>query len=182
MKKINYFVMLGLSATLILASCSQQRYANRARVQVNDQAKEQVNEEQKEVASIAPKPVEAVTPEVKQQADEAKTVQPEKVTPKAKEVFKQLTSKESITFLRETVKDPKQIKDLVVKPDNQTKRTFEAKTGLETGMWLTWIIVGLILLLLGVLIPWELGWLLWTIGSIVIVIGVILLLLQILGA
>ncbi len=181
MKKINYFVMLGLSATLILASCSQQRYANRARVHKNDQAKEQVKEEKKEVASIAPKPTESVKPELKQ-PEEAKVVTPENVKPKAKEVFKQLTSKETRTFLSEAVKDPKQIKDLVVKPDNQTKRDFKAKTGLETGMWLTWIIVGLILLLLGVLIPWELGWLLWTIGSIVIVIGVILLLLQILGA
>ncbi|MHB1278577.1 MAG: hypothetical protein ACYC1Q_09265 [Bacteroidia bacterium] len=181
MKKINYFVMLGLSATLILASCSQQRYANRARVHVNDQAKEQVKQEQKEVASIAPKPAEAIKPELKQ-AEDAKTVQAEKITPKPREVFKQLTSKESITFLREAAKDPKQIKDLVVKPDNQTKRDFKSETGMETGRWLTWIIVGLILVLLGLIIPWTLGWLLYAVGSVLIVIGIIFLLLELLGA
>lgn len=182
MKKINYFVMLGLSATLILASCSQQRYANRARVHKNDQAQEQVKEEKKEVASIAPKPVEEVTPEVKQQSEEAKTVQPEKVTPKTKEVFKQLTSKESRTFLSEAAKDPKKIKDLIVKEDNQTKRDFTSTTGMETSRWLTWIIVGLVLILIAWFLPDPLRGIFSLVGSILVVVGLIFLLLQLLGA
>lgn len=182
MKKLNYFVMLSISATLMLASCSQQRYAHRAKVRVNDQTKEQVKEEKKEVASIAPKPAETVKPELKQQ-EEAKVVTPEIVKPKVKEVFKQLTSKESISFLREAAKDPKQIKDLVVKADNQTKQEFKAATGMEhTGRWLTWIIVGLVLILIAFFLVSPVSGIFHLIGSILIVIGLIFLLLELLHA
>ena len=182
MKKINYFVMLGLSATLILASCSQQRYAHRARVHVNDQAKEQVKEENKEVASIAPKPAELIQPELKQQ-EEAKVVTPETVKPKAKEVFKQLTSKESRTFLSDVAKDPKKIKDLVVKADNQTKQDLKKALDMDhTGRWLTWIIVGLVLILIAWFLPDPLRGIFSLVGSILVVVGLIFLLLELLGA
>lgn len=180
MKKLNYFVMLGLSATLMLASCSQQRYANRATVRVNDEAKEQVKEEKKEVAAITPKQTEIAKPELKQ--EEAKAIKPENATPRPKEVLKQLTSKESGRYIRQVVKDPQKIKDLVVKEDNQTKREFQANTGADmSSTWLRWIIIGLVLVLIGIIIPGELGWIFYLIGSVLIVIGLIFLLLELLG-
>lgn len=181
MKKINYFVMLGLSASLVLASCSQQRYANRARVNSKEVAKEQVKEEKKEVASVTPKPTETAKPEVKQPAEEAKAVQVEKATPKVKEVFKQLASKETVSFLKEAAKDPKKIVDLVVKPDNQTKRDFTSQTGMTTSRWLTWIIVGLVLILIAWFLPDPLRGLFSLVGSILVVVGLIFLLLELLG-
>jgi hypothetical protein len=182
MKKLNYFVMLGLSATLVLASCSQQRYASRSKVRVNDQAKEQVKEEKKEVATIAPKPTEQAKPEVNQ-AEVPQVLRPEVALPQPKEVLKQLTSKEAGRYLRQIVKNPEQIQNLVVKPNDKAKQGSEADADKNTHIhdtWLRWIIIGLVLVLIGIILPNPIGWICYLIGSVLIVLGLIFLLLSLL--
>lgn len=180
MKKLNYFLMLGLTATLAFTSCSQQRYASRSTVRINDQAKEQVKEEKKEVAAIAPKQMEIGKPEAK--APETPLAQkPESVTPRPKEVLKQLRSEETGRYLRQVLKDPKEIKALISTPDNESKQDFKNNTGLDTSnQWIRIMIIGLIILLIGILLPGEIGWIFYTVGGIIMVVGLIFLLLELL--
>jgi|GEM_PF-2464573 len=182
MKKLNTLLMVVTTATLIFSSCSQQRYSSRAKVRVNQQTKEQLVEAPKEVAAITPKNIDITQPEViapeANQAQKPESIAP---TPTKREVLKKLRSEESKTMLKNIAQDPTKLKDIITKGENVTKKEFKEKTGLEArGQWLSLIIIGLVLLLIGFLLPQPLGGIFNLVGSILIVIGLIFFLLELL--
>ena len=46
----------------------------------------------------------------------------------------------------------------------------------EKGSWLWFIVVGIVFLILAAIIPWVLGWLLYVVGCILIIYGLLMLL------
>jgi len=187
MKKFNSIFMVVATATLIFSSCSQQRYSSRAKVRVNNsEAKEQVVEAPKEVAAITPKQMDITPPQVTTpEANNA--LKPESAVPtkpSKQEVFKQLRSKETVVMLSEIAKNPEQVKDILAKEDNKTKKRIEAQTGLNTnsrGVQL--MILGLIIIIVGFVLGWlipGLGGLIGWIGSVIFLVGFIIWLLEIL--
>ena len=181
MKKLNSIFALAFSAAIVLSSCSQQRYSSRAKVRVNDQAKEQQQKEApKELAVITPKQFDVPAPEVKvPQAAQAQKSESAVPAPTKREVLKKLRSKEMRTALTEIAKEPKQIQQLIQKEDNVKKEEFKEKVGADfSSKWVKLFIIGLVILLIGIILPGGIGSVFYLVGGLIMLIALILFLLE----
>lgn len=168
-------------ATLILsivflASCSSSRYGSVPKVRKHNQTVAQQPTKKKhqiaETEGIASKPVEINTqntateiPLAPQKQNIATMPAPSNTvatptTPKT--VEKGLDIKERLS--------PRQIKKL-----EKLKKHTDAKE-IAKGSWLWFIVVGIVFLILAAIIPWVLGWLLYIVGCVLIIYGLLMLL------
>lgn len=181
MKNINSRIsILALAAfAFILSSCSQQRYANRSYVKKEVVASAEVKKQ--EVAQLpaipapqtqlaeVPQSLAPVAIEVPA-AQEVKTQEPKKVEPKAK-------SAASAGFLAQ-VKE-KATKTVLKRVEKVQKTDSNGEISLNN-KWVRLMIIGLIIVLIGLLLPDPLGRIFDIVGSILIIIGLIFFLLELL--
>ncbi|MDX5321168.1 MAG: hypothetical protein LPK45_08650 [Bacteroidota bacterium] len=170
-----------LAATFILTSCSQQRYASRAKVRVNDQARVEVKKHDVLELTQVEK-LEAELPVITPSAPELEPMETA-ARVERKQVFQQLKSKETRTALKNMVSNPENIIPLINKEDSVQKEKFAQDTGLDMGnKWVKLMVIGLILMVIGTILGWGpgwgLGWLLNTIGGVMFVIGLVMFLIE----
>ena len=166
---------------VFLASCSSSRYGSVPKVRKHNQTVAQKPAKKKQVIAeteeIASKPVDINTeiaaaeiPLAPQKQDIATMPAPSNTVaatpapaPKTVETIKKgLDIKERLS--------PRQIKKLEkLKKHTSTKEV-------EKGSWLWYVVVGLILVIIGAIIPWVLGWIIYVVGTIAIIYGLLMLL------
>lgn len=169
--------ILLLLLLVVFASCSQQRYSSREKVRVK-QAQVQAHVEKKEspqAVIVAPQVTEGAQVQAESPVlPEALVVVPP-VTPKAeknavREFFKDIRTKSEQTAFEKLM--PKAFKKKLEKENHQELPKNE--------MWFRLIVIGLILALISWFLPNPVSWLVGTVGSILILIGLIILLLKLL--
>jgi PBP1b-binding outer membrane lipoprotein LpoB len=184
MKKIKLIITAALlSSTLLLTSCSNQMYGYRQKVKVDqsvakaekqDASKEIVSKksEMPETAMVAP---ESLEPKAQSEAPSPLVIAP-KVKSNSSKAFSQ-------TQMVKTFKSKKAELKAEVKALKQ-KLEPKDKNGLEVD-GVRWMIVGLILILaaiiLGILISSEIVSVIYGIGGIIFLIGLIFWLLEVLA-
>ncbi len=168
-------------ATLILsivflASCSSSRYGSVPKVRKHNQTVAQKPAKKKqqiaETEGIASKPAEIATqntvaeiPLAPQKQNIATMPAPSNTvaTPTApKTVEKGVDIKERLS--------PRHIKKL------EKLKKYTSTKEVQKGSWLWFIVVGIVFLILAAIIPWVLGWLLYVVGCILIIYGLLMLL------
>lgn len=167
------FLLPAIVLLLVLSSCSNMRFGHVPKVKAKKQ--ETVAQKPTKKQKVAQLPalevkqdgLQAVEPDYSIQhpvVASPMTVSPEKTTTVTTE---QAPVKGDNTS---TVLSPK-IQKKIKKIENLT-----ATKKVEKGSWLWFVIVGLVLVLLGVIIPWVLGWLFYVIGVICIIYGLLMFL------
>ncbi len=180
------YLWIAVMGILVLSSCSQQRYAHRAKVKSNQEARATERQRHQAPEKIEPaKSTEwAVAPEAPAaEVNPAPSPAPEKAGKQVRKELKKLTSRETRRAVRSLVKSPGKVKDMVAKENNPTKEQFKQQTGLDTSnKWVKLILLGAILCLVGIVFNFWIGYgsIFYALGSLCILIGVIFLLIELL--
>lgn len=181
MKNINTrFSILALAAfALALSSCSQQRYSSRSYVKKEVVAQVEVKKQEVAQLPVIPAPqaqsVEAprsLTPQAIEVSatQEAKVQEPEKVEAKA--------SSAAGNGFMSRVKE-RAAKEVVKRLDKT--ETADSSGDINLGnTWVRLIIIGLIILLIGIILPGAIGTVFYIVGSILMLVGLIFLLISLL--
>lgn len=162
-----------LALLLVLSSCSNMRFGHVPKVKAKKQ--ETVAQKPAKKHKVAQLPalegkeegLQAVEPDYSIQQPvvaSPMTVSPEKTTTVTTEQAPLKSDNTATTLSPKIQKKIKKIESLTA-----TKKV-------EKGSWLWFVIVGIVLVLLGVIIPWVLGWLFYVIGVICIIYGLLMFL------
>lgn len=190
-------VLVLFVSVVLLASCSQQRFGHLSKVKVNQQANNDRPQKQKSVekntqsgdfavqheAEKAPiameQPVQATTNEIS--APEQKNAVTATAPLSKREVRKEV--KETMRAMKKMYRDlptgqafgKTEVQQQMKAPASVEKSERSAYEGRD---WLRLIIIGLVLTLIGILIPGPVGTIFYIVGGIIIIVGLIFLLLE----
>lgn len=161
---------------VFLASCSSSRYGSVPKVRKHNQTLAQQPTKKKhqiaETEGIASKPAEINTQNTSTEIPLAPQKQNIATMPAP---AKNSASAATPTTVEKGLDIQQQLSPRHIKKLEKLKKHTATKE-VAKGSWLWYVIVGLILVILGAIIPWVLGWLLYVVGCVAIIYGLLILL------
>ncbi|TNE80247.1 MAG: hypothetical protein EP332_08230 [Bacteroidetes bacterium] len=175
--------ILALAAfALILSSCGQQRYSSRAYVKKEVVASAEVKKQDKqEVTQLPAIPASQVQQTGTPQSNAPQTIELRTTAP-AQELGSERVQSPVQAPAAETPSNRASEKASKTVVNRLTKIEKAAENGdVSLGnKWVRLIIIGLIILLIGIILPGGIGYVFYLVGSILMLVGLIMLLLELL--
>lgn len=170
-------IVILILSVVFLASCSNMRYGHMPKAKKQKHAVAKTPEKKKEhlaeTEGIAAKPAEVASTPIAAEIPLApqKTVIGTMPAP-AKETATPAVAPQTVEKAN-NVKE--QLSSRQVKKLEKLKKQAETKE-IAKGSWLWYVVVGLVLVIIGAIIPWILGWIFYVVGLIAILYGLLMLL------
>ena len=170
-------IVILILSVVFLASCSNMRYGHMPKAKKQKHAVAKTPEKKKEhlaeTEGIAAKPAEVASTPIAAEIPLApqKTVIGTMPAP-AKETATPAVAPQTVEKANNVKEQlsPRQVKKL-----EKLKKQAETKE-IAKGSWLWYVVVGLVLVIIGAIIPWILGWIFYVVGLIAILYGLLMLL------
>lgn len=173
-------LLAAIAGILVMSSCSQQRYASRAKVKVNQEARKTEKQKSPEQASvIESKKAEMEAPSVHSPAPGQEMLSEKETTlPSSTQSEKAETKVLPRTFrgkLRSALENPSEVKEKVRESKEQIVQDVDKKVTEFGSKWFKLMLIGLVVALVGIILG---IWIIYTLGAILAIVSLVLWILE----